>query len=186
MQNRDLSVAVCGVVFGVILGALSSQIAGPLSASVSSFVPFHSAPDAVSYTRRRVESRGLPVYDSRDKNNYPTLKEPTSEAMSSGAAVMDASSCGVVKTAIGKIRAVYDAVIPNTLRNTDIRMRMEAAFADALDDVCVADGAMSSGSMSSVSSVAAVNNHCENYDKHTVRFTQCMTYQEKGMKYPPQ
>lgn len=178
MKNREVTIAVCAAVFGILLGSLSTHVSASVEGSVA-YVPFHNAPDASEYTRRKVDEKGIPLYDNKGAiPNYPTFTGPASSAPA-----LDMSPCAMVKRAVGKIRAVYNAVVPNTIKNTELRTRMDAAFVDALIE-CTEAVAASTASKSSSSAKPVVDNNCEKYAVRSIRYSQCTLFEKEGKKFP--
>jgi hypothetical protein len=187
MKNRELTVAICGAIVGIILGSVSSSLAVPMQGDMlvraGQYIPFHNAPDAEDYTRRKVDEMNLEIFDNKGAiPNYPTLK-PAATSSSSTSSV-DMSPCGMVKRALAKVRATCNAVVPvNNFRNAEIRTKMEAAFKDAMSE-CPDAAMVKTSSSSSVTEGPMVDNNCEKYSVRSVRYSQCVIFEKEGKVFP--
>ena len=190
MAHRDVSVAVCGVVVGVILGAGSIAFASGNSLMASAqgqlvATSFHAAPNAADYSRRKIDARGLPLYrDTADINHYPTVKEDLSSSSVAATGDIDVTACTAVQKTVAKLMAVYKVLIPNTYKNTELLQNLDSAFMQASNGYCTPPAATTSNSSSSVAAVTKSDNHCEQYPKRTSRYTQCVIANEHGARYP--
>ena len=90
--------------------------------------------------------------------------------------------CSASQKTVMKIRAVYDAVVPNNFKSTDLRAKMDAVLADAMDDYC--DTTVPVVMPASSPAAMMMNNHCEKYPRHTVRYTQCVLSEQNAKTYP--
>lgn len=188
MTHRDVRVSLYGVVLGVILGAgaLGFVQSGSFLGSTVAIRPevlLHGAPSPGDYTQRNISKKGIPLRGGDKTNFYPTIKSDETQSSSSPAA-KSATTCDAVLATIGKIQGVYNAVVPDTVKNTEIRQRMAAIFADASDDYCPKTTAVEATSSSSSPSVPTVNNDCGKYPSHSIRYTQCVIAEKIGKKYP--
>jgi hypothetical protein len=190
MKNREVTIAVCGAVFGILLGSIASNFSSPMQGDLTggvAYIPFHLAPDAEDYSRRNIDEKAIELMDNKGAiPNYPTLK-PSADAASSAVSSVDNSACGMVKRAIAKVRAVYNTAIPTgNIRYTEIRAKMEAGFKDALaecaDPVTTTTSALSTSSFAPAK--AAVDNNCERFSVRSVRYTQCQLAEREGKTYP--
>lgn len=184
MKHRDVSTGFYGLVAGVVLSAAAIAYQnGALAATAVALVPQNLRPAAWDVMKaRKVLEKGIPQRSNDVTKRYPTVTDSAAASASSAAA--DDSPCAEVRASLSKVLAVYTANTPINLSNTAYRQRMDAAFADALDDHCIATAASSSSSVSSAASAAAIDNHCEKYPTYTARYTQCVIYNTLGKKYP--
>ena len=140
MKHRDLHVALCGVVAGVLLGATALAASGPFQASVPSITPaatrLHSAPTRTQFVRRNISKKDLKLYNDDGINPYPTIKAESSSSNNVTAPVLTPATCDAVKNAVARIRKVYDDVIVEAIGNIDLRARMSTIIDDAADDGC--------------------------------------------------
>ncbi len=207
-NTRTVSIVVCGAVLGIIVGAgaVAAVVQSGLSAAVSrtsnyyAVTPrgdavvrsqatknymFHGAPLPYHYTRRRIEEKNPVIRTEQDESAFPTLKEQTQQSSSSPKPAVSSSPCEVAKATAEKIRATYNRYIPVTMKNTEIRSQMDATFSDAINDYCAsAASAADIPSGGTHSAAATVDNNCAQYPKQTIRYTQCVIYQQKGVTYP--
>lgn len=191
MTHRDIRVSLYGLVAGVVIGAGALAYAqhgsftGSTVAILRPEVLQQGTPSRKDFTQRNVSKKGVPLRSDTQQHSYPTLKEFM--GASSSAAAVDASPeiCTAVRNAVEKIRVVYNTYIPDTLKNTEIRQNMDAAFAAAVSAECAKDEAASvpAGAVSSAS-VATVDNDCEKFPTHTARYTQCVLSEKAGKPYP--
>ena len=192
MSHRDLTVSFLGVAAGVVLGAGSALLSGTNSLAANAQpIPttpgvFHAAPDASDYTRRKIERRGIPMYGDTDvPNRYPSIQGYTSSSVASSSAASGATDgitvCTAVRRSVDKLKQVYNSVVPDTIKNTELRQAMDSAFADVADDYC--ETASTSASAANAA-VGTVDNDCEKYPKRTIRYSQCVIAEEHGVKYP--
>ncbi len=178
MAHRDVHTALYGVVAGVILGASSlAFVQAPIQASVQGDVVAVRLHEA---TKREIERRG--VQRQPKTHTYPTVKSSES-SVSSEEAVQETTTCSSVIKAVETIWNAYNAVIPQSIKYTEIRQKMDAAFAQALDE-CMPKAEAASSSQVSVSSAAAVDNDCEKYGARTSRYKECVISEQTGKKYP--
>ena len=188
MAHRDVSISLFGVMAGVLLGAGSLALVNVSSfdASVVSYVPDSLHPAALAtFNRRNINRTAVPRRSGTEVSPYPTVKtESSSSALSVPEAVVT-PSCASVKAAIAKIQMAFNAVTPINVRNTDVRQKMAAAFADTLDDYCdTAVQSSSSAPAAEATRTDTIDNHCESYPTYTARYSQCVVNQGLGRKFP--
>ena len=168
MGTREVSVSVCGVIMGIILGATSFSAfqAVPLSASVSGtqVAAFFSAPNVQEYTRRRIDEKGL----------VPNAVSVSSAQSSSSASVSEILfSCDTVKKIVAEMQTAHDKALPATSRNTEARAFLKSKLKEIRTRYCPVQP----------SSAAAIDNDCEQYGETSLRYTQCKIQEERGMEY---
>ncbi len=181
MAHRDTHIALYGLVAGIILGGSSlAYVATPVQASVSPTITNNAK--ATDYARRAIDRKGIQLRSESETHSYPTVK--SSAASSSLSFIkMPSTTCDAVIGAVEKIWNVYHAVVPVTIKNSDMRAKMDAAFTDALS-TCTQKASASSAAEGALSSSAAVDNHCEKFSKFSVRYTQCVIAEQYGKTYP--
>lgn len=193
MTHRDVRVSLAGLVAGIVLGAgslsyvQSGSFTGSTLAIIRPEVLLHGAPSRGDYTQRNVSKKNVPLRSDSQKNLYPTMKEQTgSSSSSTGSVDTSPASCKAVRNAVSTIQTVYNAVVPDTIRNTEIRTRMDNAIAKALSDGCPVDIDSATTPSTTASSAAAdmVDNHCDKFPAHTARYTQCVIAEKNGKTYP--
>ena len=188
MTHRDVSATLFGVTAGILLGVGSIAWAqhAALSASEVTLLPddLHSAAISDVYNKRTVNRLGVPLRDNSGVRLYPTVKPDVVETAPVQDTTVVPESCTAVKKAVATIKAVYTTVIPVNVGNTAVRQRMDAAFADALKDVCPDIVQASSSSAMAIPVSTGIDNHCGKYPIHTARYKQCVIAGEQGNKYP--
>ena len=189
MSHRDVSATLFGVTAGILLGvgsiAWSQHVA--VSATSVSFLPedVHSAaPADIRYNMRTINQMGVPLRDNSKVRTYPTVKPDEAPAPVAAPNANLPETCVAVKSAVGKIMAVYTKVIPVNVGNTAARQNFDAVFAEVLRDHCPPVAAASSSSAVSVPAAVMINNHCDLYPIHTARYKQCVISEQLGNKYP--
>lgn len=188
MTHRDVSVSLIGIAAGIVLGAgsLVWMQSANLGASAVALLPdnIHSAGSEI-YTKRTINQLGIPLRNESDTSRYPTIKKDETTAPAAADTMIVITPCTAAQKTVWKIKNVYMAVTPMNVSNTAIRKKMEDAFTDALDDYC--DTVQSSSSAAAVvapSETPVVDNNCEKYPSHTVRYSQCVLSEKIGKTYP--
>ena len=173
MPHRDLRVSLTGLFTGLVLTTGALTFAN-VSLSASASPP--------EYTRRAISENEARNPRDVTKHLYPTVKkEPSNNVAPDVEGPL--TTCSAVKKTVRKIETVYNAFVPNTYKNTEIREKMDAVIADAMDDYCEST-APAAVQASSAATIEKSNNHCEKYPRHTVRNTQCVLADENGKTYP--
>lgn len=189
MAHRDFTASLSGLALGLLIGAgaVFSAQGVTLEASAVSDARFHQAPQASDYRRREVDKKGVPLRDDDQRpNDFPTVKSDASTSTQGAGATAAMTTCDAVRSTVTSLKRTFGILVPNTLKNTEINQKMNAAFASAIIDACGVDAASSSSAAAQASSAAAVtvDNHCTQYAKKTVRFTQCVLAEQQGRTYP--
>jgi hypothetical protein len=188
MSYREIRLSLYGVVAGIILGtgALSYAQHVALQASSAQVNYLHAAPRAQDVSRRSIEKRGPALRSVPDVHSYPTLKDQPALVDTPAAAVSTDPVCDAVRAAVAKIRMAYESAVPNTVKNTDMRKRLDSAFASALAECMQASASSSSVAPAQEASEAikTVNNRCEQYPRYTARYSQCVIAEQHGKKFP--
>jgi hypothetical protein len=177
MYTREVSVAVCGIVTGVMLGGgILSLQSGSSLASVMQ-VSYRAVPANIENSRaRNVEARPA----SEDERAYPTIQpEKTGETPVVEPVL---TNCEVAKDVVNTIEAVQKKTIPTTLRNTETNDAFATAYAAILKKHCRAEAAAVEAEKPAVR-IRKKDNSCYLYELGTPRYTQCRVFEELGRAY---
>jgi|GEM_PF-4398154 len=185
MARRDVSVTVCSVVVGILLGAGSVLYAQESTASATR-VTFRELPSNIN--PQQFKSRHLPekmIAPKVPKAN--TIKGRTPEAPASEGE-KSLTTCELVKKIVSDLSTVILGVIPNQQNFTAIRTKVQAAFDKAVSDNCAAGAPSEAVPVKSEMKKAAprsVDNDCGQYDPDSVRYTKCRANELLGKPYSP-
>ncbi len=185
MKQKDLHVTMLGIVAGVLLGVGSIGWT-QMNATAVTMLPEdvqHPAAASNVYNKRTVNRLGVPLRDNSGVRVYPTIKSDTMQSSSVSSETAVPEACAAVKKAVWKIKNVYTMVTPVNVSNTALRQKMDAAFADAVRDACP-EVAQAASSEASVQAGVMIDNHCETFPAHTVRYRMCKVAEEQGNTYP--
>lgn len=182
-RNREVTVSICGLVAGIIIGAgaLSLGTGSTVAGSVIDVLSYWIVPENIeNASPRYIQKSGVKPADP-DTMNYPTLKEPK-EPTSSSSAAMDTTPCGIAVSVAAKLHAAHDKFIPKNTSNTAMRASLKAAVEAAVTEYCkpaVKESAQDKVAPKEKAPVSA--SHCDRYKVGTIRYTQCRI--EAGVTY---
>ncbi|MBU0767085.1 hypothetical protein KKF55_04905 [Patescibacteria group bacterium] len=193
MTNNQTGIGICGVVVGMIIGAgaivytqhysVVAHLAGSIIGE-EFLVAFRGIdpPLGSEYKRRSisVSNRTTNVSKIVTEPRYPlspTKVQPT--------VVVD-SKCAEKMRVVSQMREVAKRIIPTTYQYIQLSNQIAAALDSASQDckpVVIQEQAMTSSAVTPVKPKPRVNNHCEQYDKQSQRYTRCLVNEREGQRY---
>lgn len=180
MANRDVSIGICGVVVGVILGAgvLAFSDGTAVQATVAP-VAYRVIPKGGVIPRRQVQGTVQPV----DRSRAPTVKDVVVPAEETPV-VTEETPCTIAGDIVKEVAAANDKVLPVNIKNTAIRQTLRETLEGILLKYCKDQHAAAATSSSSASSVEPRDNDCHRFVEGTSRYNQCRVNETQGKSYP--
>lgn len=166
-HKREVTIALCGIAVGLMLGAgLLMSDASLVTSSLFAFGPArtHVIPRADILRGPRASSFQAPVAGS-----------------SSSEAVADTPACASARDAVTAFLSAIDQALPARPANLAARQKLQTAVQAYLSRTCAV---APSAEAASSSSVRSVDNQCERYGRRTDRYATCIGYQRQGRVYP--
>lgn len=171
MHKREVSIALCGGIVGLIVGtgALVTTQGGIASIGKVSY-------DSVMNTEvlPRSEILRRPRSTSYTSSSSSVSSAASSQAPAAEEATAECKTARDMATAF--VKAV-DRYVPEASRNNAIKISLKTVATDALDTYCPAEATHAAGT-------PRVDNDCEKYGKTTDRYFTCMVEERSGRVYP--
>jgi hypothetical protein len=195
MAHREVSIAICGAVVGVILGAGSlsfGQDSSLTGLSLEDVLRTRRATELTENARaRRVSERferGEVGVSPVDRNSYPTVKDTATQQSSSSSVAKDATICSSVTEVLDLIAAAHKKYIPggNDARYNLLRQNLEKTIEQLRANKEYCDGsekAHNAATEDEAMEESTVDNRCERFTPGSERYTVCRLYQRKGQLY---
>ena len=135
MQHHDLRAALSGIALGLLLGAgtlgtLQQHV--PQATDNSSLTAKVHFAATREFNRRNIDRKGVPLWDDSGTNSFPTVRPDVADVT----VEKTETTCDAVRAAVESIRKAYDTVVPVNPKTTAARLKMDAAFADAVRSSC--------------------------------------------------
>ena len=181
MGNREVSVSICGVVVGVILGAGAVSFAQDVSMSASIL----KQPTDLVLNRGEVLRRSTASAQPPDRSKLPTIKDAT-EPTNTATVTTPPTICGSVKDVVKEIGAAHDRLIAKTQDNTELIVNLNMVLDSVVTKYCSAEKAAAAQTSSASSGTVkklTIDNKCIKYGLNTTRYTQCKIYESLGRSY---
>lgn len=149
MANREVSVAICGAVVGIILGAGSlsfSQDESLAGSAVTNLLQTRRATgNQVESLRQRAINQRLEEGElgvsPEDDQEYPTVKDDIVPAVATPVVTPKRLTiCRAVTEVLAAVRNAHDTIIPKTLSNTGMRATLAAKIAEIGADTRYCNG----------------------------------------------
>ena len=180
MGKREVSISICGVVTGVIIGAgaLAYTNGATLSAELIS-ANYRDVTNMVLPNRRNLQNT-VPL---QDRSKATTIKEnvaePTVEAEETAP-----TTCETVRAIIAEIQAAHEKNIPANFSNTERRSNLKGVLNSIVVRYCKDEAkAGAAASASSTSAAATIDNDCTRYGRGSMRYTDCKLNEKLGKLY---
>lgn len=192
MAHRDVSVAICGAVVGVILGAGSLAFSQDvtLQGSVTQDVIQSRRASVQTYRQRNVYERyedGQLEIHKPDRSGAPTVKPDETSSSSASSPAQELTICSAVREVLSTVGEAHDQFIPVNITNTAMRRGLDAVLESLRTDAryCQPEDAVEASQSDEQAAVKTVNNRCDTIAKKgTVRYTICKIFETQGKKYP--
>jgi len=194
MAKNPTGIGICGVVVGMIIGAgaimytqhysVVAHLAGSILGQESLFA-FRGIdpPLGREYKRRaistfeRLTNNASQIVDIPRYPPSPAKVQPT---------VQVSTQCDETLRVVAQMREAAKRIIPSTTKYAQLREQITAALKSASQDcqqVIVHEQSNASPTVVPVRPQARVNNHCEQYDKQSQRYTRCLVNERRGQRY---
>ncbi|MFH1670068.1 MAG: hypothetical protein ABIA92_00595, partial [Patescibacteria group bacterium] len=102
-------------------------------------------------------------------------------------AVQVSTQCDETVRVVAQMREAAKRIIPNTAKYAQLRDQIAVTLNNAEQDCKVAEEvreqAMVNTAVIPVKPKPRVNNHCEQYDKTSQRYTRCLVNEREGQRY---
>ena len=175
MTKRNMSVALCGGIVGLIVGAgalLTSQEG--VSASIK----------GLSYStimNTEVLERSEILRRPRNTSFTSSSSSAAASSQSSAPAVMVekvSAECAVARAVAVSFTKAVDRFVPEASRNIEMKVNLKTVAQEAIAQYCP------DAQHAAASSVRSVDNDCEQYGKTTDRYFTCVVEEAAGHVYP--
>ena len=198
MAKNPTGIGICGVVVGIIIGAgaimytqhytVVAHLAGMLVGEESLLAFRGIDPDlGDTYKRRAIVTFERLTNNASgivDTPRYPTVPTQGEEETT----VEATAQCEELQRVVVRMREAAKRIIPTTSLYTQLRAQMTAVFEGSLQEcpiVEVQEQAMIQVKKTNtpVQAQPRVNNHCEQYEKTSQRYTRCIANEREGQRY---
>ena len=195
MAKNPTGIGICGVVVGMIIGAgaimytqhysVVARLAGSLIGQ-ESFLVFRGIdpPLGSEYKRRaistfeRLTNNASQIVDTPRYPQTPAKEQP---------AVQVSTQCDETVRVVAQMREAAKRIIPGTTKYAQLRDQIAVTLNKAEQDCKaveeVREQAMVKTAVIPVKPKPRVNNHCEQYDKTSQRYTRCLVNEREGQRY---
>ena len=194
MKDKEISLGVCGVVVGLVIGAGAVMYGDSYSSEASLLgeeVAFRGMDiefDRQAYKRRAVRERDNRTRlsalerkkaEQRRKQQTPKVTPPPQREVMS-------AECMQKVPLVSSLKKEVLGLIPSTLDYSRVKQSVSIAFNNALSG-CLAKNRGGQETVSiarhGVTPVPRVDNGCEQYGRHTQRYTRCLGNERRGQRY---
>ncbi|MCF7844877.1 MAG: hypothetical protein K9M03_03565 [Kiritimatiellales bacterium] len=193
MKNNQTGIGICGVVVGMIIGAgaivytqhytVVAHLAGSII-GVEYLTAFRGIDPPLG---REYQKRAISAFE-RLSNKAEIVTEPryplTPQKTEPTVQVSD--QCAETNRVVYQMREAAKRIIPKTSKYTQFQAQIDAVLNGVAQDckpVVVHEQAMVPAASKSVTPKPRVNNHCEQYDKQSQRYTRCVANEREGQRY---
>ncbi|MDO8649059.1 MAG: hypothetical protein Q7R81_04740 [Candidatus Peregrinibacteria bacterium] len=190
MANRDVSISICGVVVGVMLGAGSVMYAQETTLGTEGDpVVYRDAPDADQYTARKLRDRENQAPTLRDvAGTASRVKAPKKGSTTGTESATPMTECDLVSAVVNELADASLAGIPLQEKNYgEIRTAIKTARDAIIDRHCMesadTDSAPIEASDETTKRAAPAINDCDAYAPGSVRRAKCEGNSEDGNRY---
>ncbi|MBI3618923.1 hypothetical protein HY213_02710 [Candidatus Peregrinibacteria bacterium] len=177
MENRYVSISVCGIVVGIMIGAALLHMND--STAAAALIPVPTRPAAALQNYHRDNRATLRSQTSGDR------VAPTVTTTSPADSAMLAATCAAVgdfykqlTSALDKALPTTDATSPDTGKFDASKAMIRTTMDSVLSRYCIKS---SDASAATVTSDITVNNKCNQFSG--ARKVTCLGFQNRGIKY---
>jgi hypothetical protein len=181
MKNREVTIALCGIIGGILIGTSTYATAKDAFNASTFSVTYRSLMNTQVLPRATI-LRHPESTSTTDATSSVSSKAVSSSSVSSSAPAALTAECAVAKEAEAAFLDSIAKNVPVTFRNDALIKDLKAAARSLTPKYCVSSS--SSAAAHSAAPAVKVDNHCEQYSQKTQRWVICNAEQAGGRVYP--